>query len=336
MTVETQPKPNTLGHWAALGIQKYLNKVLSHEAEVLKDQDPEELHQMRVGMRRLRSAATGFAPVLDLPKAAGDRQIGKIARRLGELRDLDVLLEALNTHYYPPLPDKEKKALDVVLLQLVKRRQKAFKLVRSTLDSKSYREMKQQLQQWIDFPQYTAIEKLPVEEVLPDLLLPQVSKLFLHPGWLFGVEHLPEETEAVENGSDGDRPAPTLSKKKVEKLLTAHGEVLHSLRKQTKRVRYLMNLFTDFYGPTYDAYLQDMKDIQECLGDIQDSMVLEAVLVDILGDDIKKNLPKLANHLTRSRYEAWCRWAQFQRRYLDLVIRKGFHSALLHPEVESS
>lgn len=60
MKVRTQSKTNTLGDWSALALDKHFHKVLKHEDDVLKDKDPEALHQMRVGMRRLRSAITGF------------------------------------------------------------------------------------------------------------------------------------------------------------------------------------------------------------------------------------------------------------------------------------
>ena len=335
MTIDTSPQTNTLGEWASLGIQKYLNKVLSHEAAVLQDEDPEELHQMRVGMRRLRSAVTGFAPVLDLPKAASDDNIGKIARRLGELRDIDVMIEALNNQYYPTLTEAEKPTLDKVLIRLVKQRGKAFKKVQATLAHQKYQNLKQDLQNWLDFPVYTPIEKLPIMGVLPDLLLPQVSQLLLHQGWLFGIDKLETESESTENSSQETTPKKTITKKKLEKLLTTHGDVLHSLRKQAKRVRYLMALFTDFYGSTYQAYLQDMKDLQECLGDIQDTMVLEAVLVAIVRSDLKKSLPTLSNQMSQKRYESWQSWTQLQRRYLNPVVRQDFHLTLLRPPVDS-
>lgn len=334
MTIDTSPQTNTLGEWANLGIQKYLTKVLSHEAAVLQDEDPEELHQMRVGMRRLRSAVTGFAPVVDLPKSASDDNIGKIARCLGELRDIDVMIEALNNQYYPTLTEAEKPTLDNLLIRLVKQRSKAFKKVRNILENKKYKHLKQDLQNWLDFPVYTAIEKLPILEVLPDLLLPQVSELLLHQGWLFGIDKLETESELTENSSPGTTPQKTMTKKKLEKLLTTHGDVLHSLRKQAKRVRYLMALFTDFYGSTYQGYLQDMKDLQECLGDIQDTMVLEAVLVAILRSELKKSLPTLSNQMSQKRYESWQRWTQLQRRYLNPVVRQDFHLTLLRPSLD--
>jgi len=51
----------TLGDSAKLAIEQHYQKILKHEAQVLKDKDPEDLHQMRVGMRRLRTAIVGFS-----------------------------------------------------------------------------------------------------------------------------------------------------------------------------------------------------------------------------------------------------------------------------------
>ncbi|MDY7019880.1 MAG: CHAD domain-containing protein [Cyanobacteriota bacterium] len=330
MTTTTVENVNTLGDWAALGIQKHLEKILQHEPEVLLDKDPEELHQIRVGMRRLRSAVVGFAPVLDLPPTAQNKRIGQVARCLGQLRDLDVLLEALHQRYYPNLPEKEQKTLKQVFSNLSTQRQQAFKLVKKTLEGKKYRQLKQELQQWLDSPRYTKIEQLPIEEVLPDLLLPDISRLFLHPGWQVGLEPLQIDDSDLtpESTLNGSTPP---SSKTVELILQAEGEKLHDLRKRVKGVRYQMNLFSDFYGATYAAYLQDMKDIQECLGDIQDSEVLEAVMTRILKSNIESVLPSFAHVLTESRFEAWKKWQLFQRRYLNTELRLNFRSTLLHP-----
>jgi CHAD domain-containing protein len=329
MIVNTLEKVNTLGDWAALGIDKHLQKIISHEPEVLKDKDPEELHQMRVGMRRLRSALNGFFPVLNLPDSVTDQQVGKVSRCLGKLRDLDVLLEALQTDYYDQLPAKEQKIIETALQKLNKKRKKTLKSVKEIIENNSYKNLKKDLQQWLDFPQYTSIEKLPIDQVLPDLLLPLISNLFLHPGWQVGFQPLKTENRSFQKNTD-------LSQKNIEQILRKQGDTLHDLRKTVKRVRYQMSLFTDFYGETYTAYLADMKAIQEYLGDIQDSEVLEATLAKVLKSDIESKLPQFATLLRESRYQAWKKWQLMQRRYLNANIRQNFRSTLLHPTLKSS
>ncbi len=71
----------TLGEWANIALIKHTGKILKYESKVIKDRDPEDLHQMRVGMRRLRSAITGFAVALDLPKTVNEKIIAKLVDR---------------------------------------------------------------------------------------------------------------------------------------------------------------------------------------------------------------------------------------------------------------
>ena len=336
MTTQVSPKINSLGDWASLAFKKYFYKTLKHEAEVLKDQDPEQLHQMRIGMRRLRFAAKGFRPVVALPKAAKDQRIGKIAHCLGGLRDLDVLLEALKNQYKPNLPTSEQVELDKALQKLLKQRHQAFKKVQKNLGHQSYLMYKQKFQEWLDNPIYKDVSQLPIQGVLPDLLLPEISQLFLHSGWLVGVEK--ENLETSDNHNF--LLQKTNSKYQVIKINNnisainisdAEEERLHSLRKEVKRVRYQMSLFTEFYGSTYEAYLKDMKELQEYLGDIQDSAIIRKFLENIWHTNIEKVLPNLVMQLKHSREKALRKWQVLQRRYLNIQVRQNFRSELLRP-----
>lgn len=326
MIVSTRTNTKTLGNWASLAIKKHFQKFIKHEADVLKDRSPEDLHQMRVGMRRLRSAITGFAPALDLPKSAQEKKIGKIARRLGQLRDLDVLREALENHYKPALPSKEQKSLETALEHLDKQRRQTLAQVKETLEHDRYQSLKQSLKKWLKQPSYQEIAQIPIQEVLPDLLLPEVSKLLLHPGWLVGTEVKEGEIHILKE----------LKPKMVEQKLAEKGPALHSLRKEAKRIRYQMEVFSDFYGESYAAYLQDVKAIQEILGQMQDNFVLAEFLTDVLQSEIKSLLPTLADQLAQTSYQAWLQWQPLQQRYLNLEVRKGFHLAILQPTPETA
>lgn len=309
----------TLGDWAYLAIEKHFQKTLDHEVAVLKDTDPEELHQMRVGMRRLRSAITGFSCALKLPKHAAEKNIGKIAFRLGELRDLDVLIDTLKTNYKPQLPENEQENIDTVLEVLGKQRRKVFGKVYKTLNSKAYQKLKDALKNWLTQPAYSGAAEFPVQLVLPDLLAPEISRLFLHPGWLLGGS-LDFHAEFLNDAK------PTT----IETALAEHGPVLHSLRKQVKRVRYQMSLFTKLYGEEYQEYVEDMKEIQEVLGSIQDSLVLAEMLSEVLDSPLENQLPNFANKLTLSCQEAWDKWQPLQQRYLTPETRKAFHVCLFN------
>jgi CHAD domain-containing protein len=321
MTNTNKSDPKTFGDWAYLALRKHFQKTSKHESDVLKDKDPEALHQMRVGMRRLRTAVTGFAPALDLPNAAQEKNIGKIARRLGELRDIDVLQDALKNHYLPALPPQEQGTLNKVLSTLEKQRQKSLEQVQTTLKDQPYPKLKRGFKDWLEKPTYGELAEVSIYEILPDLLLPSVSKLFLSPAWLVGVKLEAGEVE-IPNA---------LNSEIVIQLLNTHGDIVHELRKQAKRVRYQMELFTDFYSSTYEGYLNDIKEIQRILGQIQDSFVLAGFLSDTLNSDITVQLPTFAAQLTEARYQAWQEWQPFQQRYLNPQARKDFHMAVLQP-----
>jgi CHAD domain-containing protein len=311
----------TLADWAYLAITKHFHKILKHEANVLKDQDPEELHQMRVGMRRLRSAITGFAVALDLPKKAGEKKVGKIAQILGTLRDIDVLEAALSHHYQPILPEAEVKTLEQSLTVLAKRRKKAFKEVEKTLHGTEYLKLKQAFQDWLEQPSYQIIGQISIHTVLPDLLLPQASRLLLHPGWLVGVN-----MEAGEVQIPRERELET-----VENLLQNQGLIIHDLRKETKRSRYNMELFTQFYEQTYQEYVKDIRAIQTVLGDIQDCFVLAEFLTDVFGSEIEKTMPTLGEQFRETRYQKWREWEILQNKFITQTTRQELHLTILTP-----
>jgi CHAD domain-containing protein len=314
-------KAQTFGDWARVAIDKHAHKMLKHEAEVLEDKDPEELHQMRVGMRRLRSAIAGFSAALNLPPSAQEKKVGKVAKILGKLRDLDVLGEALETEYKPALPKKEQKELTPAFKALKKRRHEEIEKVRKTLEGKKYTALKYGLKDWLEEPQYQKIGHVTIDLVLPDILLPQASHLLLHPGWFVGVETADEELQD--------------EVQTVEKILEKNAETLHDLRKEAKRSRYQMELFSPFYGETYDRRVQEIKEVQSILGEIQDSFVLAEFLTETLDKSIEKCMPTLAEQLRHNRYQKWQTWQTVRAAFRDRAFRDDLRLTVQKPNSES-
>jgi CHAD domain-containing protein len=308
----------TLKEWANIALTKHTKKILKCEAGVIEDKDPEDLHQMRVGMRRLRSAIVGFAVALDLPPTVTEKHIAKIGRSLGKLRDLDVLLASLQNDYRSQLPKPEQKILGKVIKLLNKKRQNELQQVRETLDSQLYLNLKEGLKDWLEKPRYQAIGDFSIYTVLPDLLLPQVSKFLLHPGWLVGVEITAGEVQVLEK----------LDLNAVEQLLDTQEPILHDLRKSAKKVRYNLELFVDFYGDSYRYYLQQIEQIQEVLGQIQDCHVLRNILEKVLKSSIAETMPELSNLLTETRHQKWQEWSILQKQFLDINTRSQLRNII--------
>lgn len=324
MTLATKPTVKTLADYTYSAIEKHFQKTWKWEKSVKNDKDPEALHQMRVGMRRLRTTVTRFNSIVNFPRAANDKNIGKIARCLGSLRDLDVLKETIKTTYQPQLPKKERAILDKVIEILEKQRVDAVTDVKGLFKSERYKSLKTGLKEWLEEPSYQPLANLTIQQALPDLLLPEVSCFLLHPGWLVATK---VEENKVVISTDFDE-------KKVDKQLFTKAENLHDLRKQAKRLRYQMELFTHLYGEGYANYLEQVKNLQEVLGSMQDSVVLDEWLQDVLESKVTKELPSLANLLTKNRYDLWQQWQSKQQQFLRLQTRLEFHLIVLHPDVK--
>lgn len=308
----------TLKELAYKAIAKHSRRILKHEAGVLLDNDPEELHQMRVGMRRLQSAISGFDLAIDLPDILMRKNLNKIGHSLGKLRDLDVLLDTLANNYRSQLPTKEQKSLDRVIKSLEKQRKHEFKRVRKTLKSRLYLKFKQEMNNWLEQPKYKISGNLAIGYGLPDLLLPQVSQFLLDPGWLVGVELKSGKIEFPD----------ILNTSAIEQLLSREDSYLHNLRKSAKKTRYSLELFSQFYGETYHDYLKQIKEVQEILGQTQDVHVLRKVLEKILRSPISAKMPELANILLQIRYQKWLEWQNLQKLFLEDKTRQEFRQAI--------
>ncbi len=298
-----------LGDWALLAIKLHTSKIFHYEARVLQDNDPEDLHQIRVGMRRLRTAMVGFQGALKLPKNMTQQKIGRMGRVFGAQRDNDVLQEILRNRYYPQLPEAEQAVLDTVLKYLKKERKQALKNTRKLLRHDRFANFKHQWQQWLAEPQFTPLAQVPLSLVLPDLLLPQLSEFFLHPGLWLGTSP---------TASDALPPLPA----ELDSLLDQQEPILHDLRKAAKRTRYQMELFTDCYGDYYQTLLHQVKKAQTILGDLQDSYVLRGRIEDCLGGTLPDLSPELFILFQTERRQAWEGWLPLQQQFLDSTYRQ--------------
>ncbi|WP_434686019.1 CHAD domain-containing protein [Pseudanabaena minima] len=139
----------SFGDYAHQVIHQNFYRVIDQEKSVLRDQEIESLHQMRIGMRRLRTAINVFDNAIALPKEVNNSSIGKIARSLGETRDLDVLQAALIDRYQPLLSKAEKSKFDQVIKHLHQQSAQSFRKLQKTLNGDRYQTLKQEIQDWL-------------------------------------------------------------------------------------------------------------------------------------------------------------------------------------------
>jgi CHAD domain-containing protein len=308
----------TLADYIYPAIQKQYVAILSHEADVINDGDVEAIHQMRVSLRRMRSVIQAFVPILDIPKVMGAKQIAKIAKILGKVRDLDVLYNTCKT-YQIDAPASEQVYLNEIRSTITKRRRKAIAKVQSMFAAEDYQYLKLSINNWLNNAQYMPIVRVPISEVLPYLILPVVGKLFLNSGWWIDLDlTLNKEPELA-----------------LADFLMANGSALHDLRKQVKATRYLMELFPDRYSLRYNEYLHDLKEIHQLLGDIQDSIVFGDFIQRILGKRAHLKLPTVYKQIAHHNYLTWQKWQPICNKYQQSATKQAFQLLLIQELVES-
>jgi len=291
----------TLGDYAHSILSEQYRSIFKYEKKVLADTDPEDLHHMRVGTRKLRTALQVFGMAVQMPKKANSKRVGSVAKILGEVRDLDVQIAALEGTYLPLVDGVEEDLLHEALQVLYKQRRQAFSVVERTIARSRYQDLKTSYQHWLENPEYTPLATLPIVPLLPDLLSPLLADLLLHPGWLI--------------------PASGSS--------SAGGEILHDLRKACKHVRYQAEFFVPFYSQPFQDWIQEIKLLQDNLGKLQDSYVLQDLLKEYLPK--RAEMPALQATIHQTRSEALADWDTVRQQYLDPAFRSYLHQMLLEP-----
>lgn len=291
----------TLGEFAYHIIEEQFDRIVKQKKHVLADHDPEHLHQMRVGTRRLRTALQVFDSVAKVPKAASANRLRDLARTLGAVRDLDVQMASLKDEYCPNLNHNEQKKLNKVLKSLKKQRKKAFAKLEAALTKHQYRDLKKAYKNWLQCPAYTDVAQLSMLSLLPDLLSPLLSELLLHPGWLIATHQISDE----------------------------NADILHDLRKVCKHVRYQAEFFTPFYGEEFRNWIKEIKQLQDDLGALQDTQVLKDLMEQELGK--KSSMPGLNALVHQKQTDVLSHWDEIRQNYLDQQFRYRLHRMLLNP-----
>jgi CHAD domain-containing protein len=225
-----------------------LRALLHHDPGARTGADIEDVHQMRVSVRRMRAALAAARPLLDRAWADELRaELGWLGRALGPVRDLDVLLPRLRA-LAEDLPVTERAAAERML---------------ATLDIE-YAQARRDMLVALGSPRYTALlERLADSVRLP---LPTPSATQPQPEL---VELVRKEYRALRKGvrKAGDNPPDA---------------VLHELRIRGKRLRYVGELVEPALGKPVRRVLAATAGLQEVLGDHQDACVAQERIRDLV------------------------------------------------------
>ncbi|MEQ9607828.1 MAG: CYTH and CHAD domain-containing protein, partial [Kiloniellaceae bacterium] len=235
---------NCLRHWSA------------NEAAALDGSDPEGVHQMRVGLRRFRSALSVFGELLPESQLDWLKTEAKwTLNALGPARDWDVFQSDL----LAPLEADRPEDPDLAALRTAaqERQARAYQDLREALSTPRYTRFLLRLGGWLEDRAWhgaglTAAQETALGQpfiTLADTLLAKRHRQVMKRG-------------------KGFKSLPTPAR--------------HELRIAVKKLRYTTEFFRGLYPAKREkAYLAALRDLQESLGHLNDVAVAEHLLVDL-------------------------------------------------------
>jgi CHAD domain-containing protein len=225
---------------------------------------PKTVHDLRVALRRLRSA---FRLLAGGPGPRYRHDLARIARRLGRVRDLDVLRESLVRRLPPP------KAPEV-FRRLQLEREQAWVKARQALCSRRYAALLARLLDYGDAPRMKpAAGQRPVLAAAPGLLRAASQKLW---------------------------------RQRRHRAESFSPRQLHRLRIEFKRLRYACEFFAPVVGGLAGA-IRTWTQYQDCLGKYRDARAGRKIVLALGRHQVRRQTAgqdpwlEFANRLKRER-----------------------------------
>ena len=237
----------------------YFQRMVDHEAGARAGKDIEELHDMRVAIRRMRAAFRVFADYVDMDTLKPfSKTLRRTGRALGAVRDLDVF-RLKTQHYLDALPPSRQNELEPLLAawQSEHRARRAEMLAH--LVSEDYARFKETFGEFLDTPGAGALPRASAEEEP----VPYRVRHIL-PGVLFTSYALVRAYD--ERLSEANVPLARY----------------HQLRISSKRLRYTLEFFRELLGGKAKPLIERTKRLQDHLGNLQDAVVACNVLRSFL------------------------------------------------------
>lgn len=257
--VELSRKTDTAESALRAILRSCLAQIAANRDATLEVDDPEAVHQMRVGLRRLRSALKVHRDLLPIALREDlDERARLLATRLGQLRDLDVLVDEIIAPVLNQIPADVAAAR---LAAVVDARRKA---VRKALRT--------------------------------ELRAPEVNRLLFALGSLAEAETWPCDPMDADAAAALQEalamPARDHARRALEKRWKAVAhlgqrideltlEERHDMRKRLKKLRYAVEFFQPLFPAKQSApFIATLKTLQDVFGYLND-VVMAAKLAPI-------------------------------------------------------
>lgn len=243
--------------WAASVLLLRFDEVMSFRGAILVPWNVNAVHDMRVALRRLRSALRDFVQVIDekpLKRVKGD--LKKVADALGAIRDLDVAVIALDEFASQSSDNDIVEGIGEIARDLRERRERAHTRLQKTLESISLDDLRRRFSDRID-------DALRQQELFRPGTLNEAGRTVIEAR----MQEFCDMSTAIYDPFDG-----------IE---------LHDLRIATKRLRYAIELFAVAWGDEIAGFAAELTKMQSFLGEVHDCDVWTATLTKNLKENDK-------------------------------------------------
>jgi len=229
-----------------------LKQIIDNEAALIKG-DPEGVHQMRVGLRRLRAAMSLFAALLHDPQTVAIKaELKWLAGELGPAREFEVLVQRV-----APMKRRRRRWRGMPSLSHEIGEQRD---AQDAIKSARFRSLTFDLTAWLQTGQWTN----PQDDLVRDrgnLPIP-----------VYAAEQLTQRCRKV--------------RKKGKALAKLDARSRHKLRIQTKKLRYAAEFFASLFSnkrmvKRRKRLLVALERLQDGLGDLNDIAVHEKHIAEM-------------------------------------------------------
>ena len=245
-------RPDMSANDAMKVILRYLLQIMKQNEQGIKaDIDTEYLHDFRVSVRRTRSALTQIKSIFPADVTESwKHNFARAGKSTNRLRDLDVYLMEEQT-YSNMLPETLRSGLDPLFKTLRSERKQEHRRVLRYLDSRAYIDLITSWDHFLDIPTSNedpegARALIPIIQVARGTIYKKFKKV-------------------IRMGREINDSSPD--------------KVLHRLRIECKRLRYLLEFFTSLFPQDDMVFLiGQLKKLQDNLGRFNDLSIQQEKL----------------------------------------------------------
>jgi CHAD domain-containing protein len=239
---------------------RQLDRFMSLEPKVLRGDDPDAIHDLRVASRRLQQILDLLYPT---PRPAEirklRRKIQRCRRALGEVRNCDVQLQRVERTLASKRTAR-RESWEAVRHYLRQRRSESFQKAARKLGKVNLAVFYVQLK----------------EHLTPSFVVSSVARRDEHPIELGPEQFYERVGEALE------RVWRAIETQVGQSHRDPSAPVIHSVRIAAKRVRYLIEVIREFNVAGAAMTLARLRALQQLLGDWHDLEVLEQMTIAML------------------------------------------------------